>query len=1094
MAELSLEQRQHVLDNWDKLTPENQKRATEQLGIQPPSKLMPPSAETPATPESRLAPSDPRLVSPWYKRLIDQYASGRSGLPTSYFDIPEEEGREAEKELGKNVGQTVGRYAFELGPPLLAAAHIPAQAPSQALQNLSPLYRAFLQYGYVPAKAATVGIMQYLGTKAANLVDPSHATDPEASGMITGATEGIFGAAGAGYKTAKDFAGRHFQESPEGTQLRTTVEQYGGQTQPGMTTKSPFLRGTTNFLEHRPGSGRLRNVREHAQQVIDDALTYVRSKLPGGEVSSYVEGGTPTVTPKTTLDLEPMLRPQLPVVPKTRNDMFTKLRRYITPGLSDDIHEVPRLVQEKINGNKRTGTVGELELFKQDAARGYEALDDALQRTPLSATTLKASLRDLTPPAGTQRGSVFHIADDLTQAIKTLPNDMTLDTAQDFQKMLLRAIDEAQAAIADRGVSTAQAPMPLTSLTRDIQQRVLPALGNALRDVNKMLESKLVGITYVKQGAKDIISAHDQSLLKGQPGIANVPTEEPAHVFAARKILAEPNMYVPFQRAHQMGSELAAISRTPGQNVHNPVAEAGARLEQIVFHSMQHTAENLGQGRARQLWLDADRFYQQGAAIWNSPLMTQLTGASLDDILTTIVRNERPNDTTMLRQVLGEPLWDRVGDMWITRILEESRDPVTKAIRPQVALDTMQKLTPWGEAAVFPTRRMDRVQADLAHVASLEEGLTSTDATRLKELRARAGVGDWQDVSDIRVSEIVERNRVNGVVHPDGVLRDLNALEATGAAEHLWPQGLGSLKAKLAQASAAHKTLTETNELLMRQWVSDAGPVASREAGDVRIAKLAEEARDSQGRINPRTWLDSINQMGAATEQELYGQRLAPLKRRLQQLDAMERATGSETLGNPTLMRHLRQSVNDPQAWEHVQGDLLADGFKIVDGHIDGNYLLNHIDNVLGKQGGMLAEIFPNPQVVHELRHLASAAKAVAQHNESYRASGIGRHPFPAVVEFTGTGALLVFGHPWVAVGVQGGAFLGVSALSRLLTNPNFARKMTAGFHTSQATRQAFDIAGAITGALIAEGFAPADEVQTSPSLEQGVPLPQPGD
>src|SRR6266850_3832968 len=238
MAELSLEQRQQVLDNWDKLTPANQKRATEQLGIQPPSKLMPPPAETPATAASQPTPSDPRLVSPWYKRLIDQYASSRSGVPTSYFDIPEDEGRQAEKELGRDIGQTVARHGLELLPPILAAAHIPAQAPTQALQNLSPLYRAFLQYGYIPAKAVTVGLAQYLGTQAANLLDPSHATDPAASGTITAATEGIFGTAGAVYKGAKGFAGRHLQESPEGTQLRTTAEAYGAQTQPGMTTKS----------------------------------------------------------------------------------------------------------------------------------------------------------------------------------------------------------------------------------------------------------------------------------------------------------------------------------------------------------------------------------------------------------------------------------------------------------------------------------------------------------------------------------------------------------------------------------------------------------------------------------------------------------------------------------------------------------------------------------------------------------------------------------------------------------------------------------------------------------------------------------------
>src|SRR5258707_15129814 len=122
----------------------------------------------------------------------------------------------------------------------------------------------------------------------------------------------------------------------------------------------------------------------------------------------------------------------------------------------------------------------------------------------------------------------------------------------------------------------------------------------------------------------------------------------------------------------------------------------------------------------------------------------------------------------------------------------------------------------------------------------------------------------------------------------------------------------------------------------------------------------------------------------------------------------------------------------------------------------------------------MLAEIFPNPQALIELKHLASAAKAVAQQNETYRASGMRHHPFPAVLEFTPAGGLLLLGHPWLAVGVQGGTFLGIAGLSRKLANPDFARKITAGFHTSQRTRQAFDVAGADAGGLLPQGVLPS--------------------
>jgi len=525
-------------------------------------------------------------------------------------------------------------------------------------------------------------------------------------------------------------------------------------------------------------------------------------------------------------------------------------------------------------------------------------------------------------PPGTQAPSIFHEVDDFKRSLAMLPDTITTDMAFDIRTRLVRYLDEAQKLKGD-------VTQPLAEY---VNRSLVPELGQTLTQVNKLLEGRMVNLQPLKAEAQNILSGYAKSLqlpqeiLEGAGSMGKVPALEEAHIMAARNILKKEN-FVQFDEAQQILADLNALRRHAGPNIGNAPSDAGKTLRDILWGDSATGVEGEMFKTAKRLdpsiepaFRSAQQLYERGASLYNSPLIMELSKASLDDILTKIVQNERPEDLRMLHAVLGDHLFDRVGQMWLKRVEQASTNPVTKVVSPGQVQERLAELRPIAEEQLFPQGQIARLKVQTDRTAAMEQALRETNPRVYDDLTRQMTRPDASQVGEIRLSQILEKNTdpVTSVINFDAALSAIQDLHATGMAEKLWPgTQLGKIQDSLRQASALKRSLTTDNSLVLKELQGQVDPQHWSIAGELRLAQIFKDSRDTQGNLDIAAVLKRLQGLGEA-EGVLYGNKLAPLKSALVKADAMQQVMG--VLDKPELITKYRQVVNDPLAWQAGRG------------------------------------------------------------------------------------------------------------------------------------------------------------------------------
>lgn len=1037
------EEKSTIWEGYETLSPEDRAKTDKLIGPPPSSQVAQPLPST---------FTDPRDTSPWYQKALENWSRA-----TESIALPKDYGRpEAKKDL---------RTLLEVVPPIVTTAVTgipagPAQIPVAVQMAKGPLWNLVQNIAPWLYRTTLTGATAGTGAAAANAIDPEHYVNPTTHALWTagGQAAGEVGAHGLHKGVGATIGG----ETAQGATLRETMESRGAQAPIAMTTTSPFLRSTATLLEHVPGGGVLRNIRDKGQQLIDDALQMYSERFRGGAVSKRTPGMITPPPERSMLDLEAPLRPILPGRRQTTLDAQARLRPHLSMGTDQDLQQVPREVLRR---------VPEAIAQQQEVTnKAFAHLREVVNESPVDARALRSSLQHTPAPPGTQSLSIFHDLEDVKKSLAMLPDTITAEMAFDIRKRLTTILDEAQKLKGD----------PTQPLAIYVDRQLVPELGQTLTHVNRMLEGRMVNLQPLKEEARTILGGYEQGLqvpqamMESQGRMGRVPTMEDPHILVARNLLEKPN-FVQFDEAGQILSDLNALRRHPGMNIGNQPAEAGERLRELLWGNAQKNFEGELFKTSRVLdpniehtLRDAQALYEHGARLYNSPLMMQLSKASPDDVLTHIVQNERPEDLKALRFVLGDTLMDRVGSMWLRRVENVSTDTVTKVLSPTKVQERLQALTPIAEEELFSRGQISRLKVQLDRTAAMEQALTTTNPLVYQDLVKQMTLADASQVGEIRLSQLLEHSRdpVTQVVNFDAALKEIQELQSTDMAKVLWPGGkLQQIQQSLQQASALKQSLTTNDPLVLKELQRQAGTHWDT-GGDLRLSDIFRKATDAHGHLDIGQALDGIHAIRGEAEQVLYGNKLAPLKEAMRKADAMEKAL--TVLDNPTLLKRYRQVVNDPVLWESVQNDALSGGFR-VDARtrmIDGKHLLDHI-NTIQRNPDVARELFPNPRTLIELHHLGEAAMMFNTHG--FEVPYAGRH-YPFLVSFDPDGSPRVLGSRVIGA-VAGLDVPGNWVMSHLLANPTVVRAITRGIHTPITTPQAGRVLGTLTGALKSAGY-----------------------
>src|SRR5882672_3779093 len=399
---------------------------TDKLIGPPPSVQTTPQTTPKATPQTLQGPrltgatlDDPRDTSPWYQRLLKQIPGALKRGMGSYAgtNIPEQVPGESDEQMRDRVRRGA-RAQLEVGVPTAISLAIPggsAAIPVATQLGRSRLWNFVQQVGPTVYKAIVTGLSADVAARAANFLDSEHYNDPELHGILT-ATGELSGVGAGGTVNAMR---RAVAETPQGTTVRQTLESVGGQAPVSVTTKSPFLRSTSELLEHLPGGGRFRQIKEKARQLIDNELQQYQTHFRGGAVSGSPEQNIAQPVERSMLDLEAPLRPILPNRRQTTLDAQARLRPHLSMGTDQDLQYVPREVLRRVPEA--------IEQQQQATNKAFAHLRDVVNQSPVDARALKSSLQRTPAPPGTQNLSIFHDLEDIKKSLAMLPDTITAD-------------------------------------------------------------------------------------------------------------------------------------------------------------------------------------------------------------------------------------------------------------------------------------------------------------------------------------------------------------------------------------------------------------------------------------------------------------------------------------------------------------------------------------------------------------------------------------------------------------------------------------------------------------------------------------------
>lgn len=718
-------------------------------------------------PESKPS-GDPRDTSSVYQQLKRRYLEGGMPVDPSFGTVTvprtrtQSPGQRTDiDEMERRAYAWWARQGLEWAPTLVAMAFAPQTVPAGAYTR----WAALLKEVGEPLKRAVMMYMgQNIAERVANVADPYHTTPPEdaAMGQAVGEFAGNLGgrvldlsARGAG--RAREAA---FGITPWGQAHRDVITDLGEQVTPGMVSEKMWPRTLDVVTSHAPLTFRVSRRYERAQEALERELQQLRQDHPGTAVTT---GG---------------------------NALRAGIIAQSTPGLLERLPQILRTTfRERLDDVKKTidtvyGDVDQVYFGAQIpwALSGARltpwGLDDLMRHPELA--------RLVDDPAHSIFGRTVQLMDNL----EAMGPTVSLDTARDLGRTVDSFLEEAYTHL--REIRDAAIPdVNRTLLTQSIEDRVIPALGKAKAQIEQAISPYLVDLRVAKEEADRLIKPYfetvpgqmavaEPQVLEGITGRAGY-TQDPL-IANAMELSKQPN-FVTFTEANQLRSKLLEVSRLPGPNLGNTTAKRSKQLAAKIGNAMDET------GRIDPALLPryraAQGYYQDQAEVWNSDLIMENMGKNLDDLLTTMIKNERPNDFKTLRAALGQDehgndVFDYAAQMWLTRKIEQAKLKAGPAriVDEDDLLTSLNEMTAVAEKELFP-RGLTDLRNELWQLKYMDEAVkvaeAGTDPLALQRIKtAMNSPGRWADVQ----SDVISHTLSGGVDPIKGgtMVERLNAL------------------------------------------------------------------------------------------------------------------------------------------------------------------------------------------------------------------------------------------------------------------------------------------------------------------------------
>lgn len=703
-------------DNPQLITPE-----TPRTPVQPPPKALPrqlrlgrpdvsPSRPAARTPETQPPTGSLVEASPLYQQYLEQVGReamtpppliGEASVPPPDLVSPGA-ARQQRRAVTTNEQQTL-REILEFAPTLLAPLLGPAALASKPLQA-----------------ALTFGI-QDLANRAANAVDPSQYRNPEAGAALNAGGELLFNVAGSAIPGAinktRQLLNRTFGETaPWGTMQREVFEDLGMPSTPlAVRSEKPAPRWIDYAMQHTPFGGRLYDIYALGEKRLDDAFQTMKARVGKvGHVTDYLDTlgtGVAGRADETLLDTTP------PLLRGTFRSRLDDVKKTIDTVYGD--------VDQQYFGAQIPWTMSGHRLTPW-------RLDDLMRHPELQ--------RLVEDPAHSIFGRTVQLMDNL----EAMGPTVSLDTARDLGRTVDAYLEEAYThlrEIADQNIPDVNR----TLLTQSIEDRVIPALGKAKAQIEQAISPYMVDLRVAKEEADRLIKPYfetvpgqmavaEPQVLEGITGRAGY-TQDPL-IANAMELSKQPN-FVTFTEANQLRSKLLEVSRLPGPNLGNTTAERGKQLAMKIGNAMDETGR-VDPGLLPR-YRAAQGYYKDQAEVWNSDLIMENMGKNLDDLMTTMIKNERPNDFKTLRSALGDDVFDQAAEMWLTRKILGNRTGGLRQIEAKPLLAELDGMSDVALRELFPGG-INEVTDALRKMVNTEDAVgiinsTMPDAAQLRQLK-----------------------------------------------------------------------------------------------------------------------------------------------------------------------------------------------------------------------------------------------------------------------------------------------------------------------------------------------------------------------
>lgn len=193
----------------------------------------------------------------------------------------------------------------------------------------------------------------------------------------------------------------------------------------------------------------------------------------------------------------------------------------------------------------------------------------------------------------------------------------------------------------------------------DAIQGVLRDAGTVVPAGERVLAEPAVSLVGVKQAAMRLLKEAQQ----GIPG---------AELNKILKQVATKPSTVSFKGAARLRSDLLKVTRTGTELLGGQAKGAAKQLAGLVDEALERTAADAGP-EVLTAFRDANKFYQEGAKLFNGKLIRQLSSAKPEAIVSAISKARKPGSIREIRTAIGNPkAWEEVQGTYLRELLDTS--------------------------------------------------------------------------------------------------------------------------------------------------------------------------------------------------------------------------------------------------------------------------------------------------------------------------------------------------------------------------------------------------------------------------------------